>query len=152
VNNPFNLEDEYSSTVADQRHRFLVNGTTYLPWDINVSAIWFTGSPKPLNIASSLNPFRAGGTRWLDALGNVLPKNGERATSWDNKLDLRAVKSFRVSRINAQVMADVFNILNITNYGSFGLTYNTAQYLKPAFTSNNFYQPRMVQIGFRVTY
>ena len=152
VNNPFNLEDEYSYTVADQRHRVLVNGTTYLPWDINVSAIWFTGSPKPLNIATSLNPFRSGGTRWLDTLGNVLPKNGERATSWDNKLDLRAVKNFRFSRINAQAIADVFNILNITNYGSFGLTYNTAQYLKPAFTSNNFYQPRMVQIGFRITY
>ena len=152
VNNPFNLEDEYSYTTADQRHRFLLNGTTYLPWDINVSAIWFSGSPKPLNIATSLNPFRAGGTRWLDAQGNVLPKNGERGLSWDNKLDIRLVKNVRVGRVNAQAMADVFNVLGITNYGSYGLTFGTAQYLKPAFTSTNFYQPRMMQVGFRVTY
>jgi hypothetical protein len=152
VNNPFNLEDEYSYTIADQRHRLLLNGTAYLPWQINVSAIWFSGSPKPLNVATSLNPFRAGGTRWLDAQGHVLAKNSERTPSWDNKLDLRIVKSIRIARLNVQAMADVFNILNITNYGSFGTTFGTAQYLKPAFTSNTFYQPRMVQVGFRVTY
>ena len=117
-----------------------------------MSAIWFSGSPKPLNIATSLNPFRTGGTRWLDAQGHVLPKNGERGLSWDNKLDIRLVKNVRVGRVNAQAMADVFNVLGITNYGSYGLTFGTAQYLKPAFTSNNFYQPRMMQVGFRVTY
>jgi hypothetical protein len=152
VNNPFNVEDEYTYTTADQRHRFLINGTTYLPWDIRVSAIWFSGSPKPLNISTSLNPFRSGGTRWLDAQGGILPKNGARATSWDNKLDLRLAKNVKVGRINAQATADVFNILNITNYGSYGTTFGTAQYLLPAFTTNNFYQPRLVQLGFRVTY
>jgi carboxypeptidase family protein/TonB-dependent receptor-like protein len=152
VNNPFNLEDEYAYSNADQRHRFLVNGTTRLPYDVTVSAIWFTGSPKPLNITTSLNPFRSGGTRWLDAQGRVLPKNGERAPHWDNKLDLRLAKNFRVSRVTIQGLMDVFNILNITNYGSYGTTFGTAQYLQPAFTTNTFYQPRMLQVGFRITY
>lgn len=155
VNNPFNLEDEYSYTVADQRHRILVNATTYLPWDVNASVIVFAGSPRPINITSNLDPFGTGAGRWLDATGRVLPKNGARSLYWDRKVDVRLTKNVRMAgRATVQGMLDVFNIFNTANYNpsSYSSVFGTATYLRPGFSSSLFYQPRMAQVGIRVTY
>lgn len=155
VNNPFNIANEYAVALNDQRHRVVANATAYLPLDINMSAILFFGSPKPINIATSLDPFGSGAGRWLDAQGNVLPKNGERALYWDKKVDLRFVKNVRVwGRSNLQGMLDIFNVFNTANYDptTYGAQYGTKTYLQPAYSSNLFYQPRMLQVGLRVTY
>jgi hypothetical protein len=155
VNNPFNLDDEYAVTTADQRHRLSLNATTYLPWDINASAILFVGSPRPINISTSLDPFGTGAGRWLDASGNVLPKDGERALYWDKKLDLRIVKNVKVrGRATVQGMLDIFNVFNTPNYNpsSYSANFGTRTYLQPGFSSNLFYQPRMAQVGVRIIY
>jgi hypothetical protein len=155
VNNPFNVEDEYSDTIADQRHRLSLNATTYLPWNFNLSAIVFAGSQRPINITTNVDPFGTGAGRWLNASGAVLPKNGERALYWDKKVDLRLVKNIKVAgRTTAQGMVDVFNVFNTANYNptSYGAVFGTATYLRPGFSSNLFYQPRMAQVGVRVTF
>ncbi len=153
VTNPFNLEDEYSYLITDQRHRLLVNSTARLPWDFDVAAIFFAGSPTPLNITSTLDPFRSGTGRWLDATGRVLPKNGERRAKGDYKLDLRVTKSVRAGgRVALQAVVDVFNSLNTKNYGSYGTSFGSATYLQPVPTTNLFYQPRQFQFGLRLTY
>ena len=155
VNNPFNIGNEYTVAQNDQRHRVVVNTTTFLPYDINLSAILFVGSPKPINIATSLDPFGSGAGRWLDAQGHVLPKNGERALYWDRKVDLRLQKNIRMwGRANLQGMLDVFNVFNTANYDptTYGAQFGTKTYLQPAFSSNLFYQPRMLQLGVRLTY
>ncbi|HTK28865.1 MAG TPA: carboxypeptidase regulatory-like domain-containing protein [Vicinamibacterales bacterium] len=155
INNPFNIDDEYAVAANDQRHRLVANTTAYLPYDMNLSAILFLGSPRPINIATSLDPFGSGAGRWLDAKGDVLPKNGERALYWDRKVDLRLVKNVRVwGRSNIQGMLDIFNVFNTANYDAtrYGAQFGTKTYLQPAFSSNLFYQPRMLQLGVRVTY
>jgi hypothetical protein len=155
VNNPFNLDDEYSYTVADQRHRISVNTTIYLPYGVNASVIAFVGSPRPINIATNLDPFGTGAGRWLNAAGDVLTKNGERSLYWDKKVDLRFTKNIKLGgRANVQGILDVFNIFNTANYNptAYGATFGTAAYLKPAFSSSLFYQPRMAQLGARVTF
>jgi hypothetical protein len=152
VNNPFNIDDEYAYLTTDQRHRGVLNGILYLPWDFQFSGIFFAGSKKPLNITSNQDPFRSGTGRWLGPLGNVLPKNGERTEKNDYKLDLRITKNLRLGRTNLQGVIDVFNALNTENWGSYGTTFGTATYLRPQSTTNLFYQPRQVQFGVRVTY
>jgi hypothetical protein len=155
VNNPFDVEDEYSDTVADQRHRLSLNATTYLPWNINLSTIVFVGSPRPINISTNLDPFGTGAGRWLDASGAVLTKNGERALYWDKKVDLRLVKNVKVGgHATIQGMLDLFNVFNTVNYNptAYGAVFGTTTYLKPGFSSNLFYQPRMAQVGIRVIY
>src|SRR5204863_1713530 len=132
VNNPFNLEDEYSYTIADQRHRISVNTTTYLPYGIDASIIAFLGSPRPINISTNLDPFGTGAGRWLNASGAVLTKNGERSLYWDKKVDLRLVKNFRITgRATVQGMLDVFNIFNTANYNptTYGAVFGTSTYL-----------------------
>lgn len=152
VNNPFNPEDEYSYLTTDQRHRFLTSGTAYLPWKITVSSIFFAGSKKPLAIGTSLDPFRTGSGRWLDATGKVLPKNGERMLKNDYKLDLRLVKAFGFRRVQMQGIVDVFNALNTENWGSYGTTFGTSTYLVAGSSTNLFYQPRQIQFGVRATF
>ncbi len=155
VNNPFNVEDEYSDTVADQRHRLSLNATAYLPWGFNLSTIVFAGSPRPINISTNQDPFGSGAGRWLNSTGAVLTKNGERALYWDRKVDLRLVKNIKMAgRATVQGMLDVFNVFNTANYNpsSYGAVFGTATYLKPGFSSSLFYQPRMAQIGVRITY
>jgi hypothetical protein len=155
VNNPFNIGNEYAVAANDQRHRIVANTTAYLPYDINVSAIVFFGSPKPIAIATSLDPFGSGAGRWLDAQGDVLAKNGARALYWDRKVDLRIVKNLRIwGKSNLQGMLDIFNVFNTANYDptTYGAQFGTKTYLLPAYSSNLFYQPRMLQIGVRLTY
>ena len=59
-----------------------------------------------------------------------------------------------VGRLNVQAMLDLFNVFNTANYdpSAYGSQFGTRTYLQPAFSSNLFYQPRMLQLGFRVTY
>ncbi len=152
VNNPFNPDDEYAYLTTDQRHRASLNGAAFLPWNTTLSAIFFAGSPKPLAISSSADPFRTGAGRWLDDRGNVLPKNGERMLKSDYKLDLSAVKSFRLKQVQLQARLDVFNVLNTENWGSYGTTFGTTTYLRPGTSTNLFYQPRQFQFGARITF
>ena len=154
VNNPFNIGNEYAVAANDQRHRFVGNVTAYLPFGIDSSAIFFVGSPEPINIATSLDPFGSGAGRWLDAQGDVLPKNGA-AAQWTKKVDLRLVKNLPVfGRARVQGMLDIFNVFNTPNYDptTYGAQFGTRTYLQPAYSSNLFYQPRMLQIGARLTF
>jgi hypothetical protein len=74
--------------TTDQRHRFVSNGTAYLPWNIQVAAIFFAGSKKPsTSRRSSIHSVAALAAGWT-RLAAVLPENGERALKNDYKLDL----------------------------------------------------------------
>jgi hypothetical protein len=150
--NWFNLDDEYTYSQADQRHRLVANSMLQLPYDIQFSTIFFAGSPRTINITTNLDPFGLGYLgRWLDATGATIPRNGERTKS-DYKLDFRLAKTLRVRNLRFQGVLDVFNALNTKNYGTYTTNYFSRTYLQPSQSTNLFYQPRQVQLGFRVSY
>ncbi|MPY90691.1 MAG: hypothetical protein GEU99_22565 [Luteitalea sp.] len=151
--NPFNLEDEWSYSSTDQRHRFVLNAVATLPYDVNLSIIFFAGSERPINIGTNLDPFHLGYTgRWLDADGDTLPRYGERTEKWDRKLDLRVSKRVNLGRVDVEGILEAFNLLNTWNLTSYGTRFGTDSYLQPASSTDPFYQPRQVQLGFRVSY
>jgi hypothetical protein len=151
--NPFNLEDEWAPSQQDQRHRFTTNVIVPLPYDVFLSAIYFLGSERVIDVVTNLDPFQLGYSgRWLDATGRTIPRNSERTEKWDKKLDLRLSKTFRHNRRSIQGVVDVFNVLNTVNLTNYGRTVGSRTYLQPASSTNVFYQPRQVQFGFRVTY
>jgi outer membrane receptor protein involved in Fe transport len=170
--NWFNLGDEYTFSSTDQRHRLVANAVTVLPYDVQASAILFIGSPRPIAVVTSLDPFGLGYTgRWLDASGDTLPRDSVRTgcdacfpvtvngvttydgvSGWDRKLDLRLAKSFKVRYFTLQGMMDVFNVLNNKNATGYSATYGSKTYLQPSSQTNLFYQPRQMQFGFRVSY
>jgi hypothetical protein len=119
VTNPFNLADEWAFSASDQRHRFIVNGVTRFRGDIQAGMIFFAGSKRPINTRTNLDPLGAGVGRWLDATGRTIPRNSERTTKNDYKLDLRLSKEVRVGHLRLEGLLEAFNVLNTKNFGNF---------------------------------
>jgi hypothetical protein len=158
--NWFNLNDEYTYAGSDQRHRLIANVVASLPFDIQAAAIYFVGSPRVLNVSTSLDPFGLGYTgRWLESpaqcpcTGATVPRNSQRSVGNDKKLDLRVSKSIKVQgRVALQGVLDAFNVLNARNVTNYVTNVFSKTYLQPASSTNLFYQPRQVQLGFRISY
>jgi hypothetical protein len=156
--NYFNIDDDYTYSGSDQRHRFIGNVVFTLPADVQVAAIYFAGSPRPINVSTNRDPFRLGyNGRWLElpancpCTGATIPRNSERTTS-DYKLDLRMSKAFKVRHMSFQGVLDAFNVLNTRNLTNYVTNVFSQTYLQPSTSTNLFYQPRQVQLGFRITY
>jgi len=49
-------------------------------------------------------------------------------------------------------IAEVFNLFNHENYGSYVVNEGSSEYGEPSFNPNVAYQPRMLQLGFRMTF
>ena len=47
---------------------------------------------------------------------------------------------------------EVFNLFNHANYGSYAVNESSTEYGNPAFNGNVAYQPRMLQLGFRLAF
>ncbi|HEY2905529.1 MAG TPA: TonB-dependent receptor [Vicinamibacterales bacterium] len=158
--NWFNLDDEYTYAGSDQRHRFIGNVVTFLPYGIQASAIYFVGSPRVINVATTLDPFGLGYFgRWLEATtqcpctGATIARDSQRTVGYDKKLDIRLSKSVKVpGHVTVQGVLDVFNILNNKNLTGYGSNPFAKTYLQPSSSTNLFYQPRQVQLGFRISY
>jgi hypothetical protein len=70
-----------------------------------------------------------------------------------HRVDLRFTKRQRiVGRSTIDGMLEVFNVFNHENYGSYTTQQSNAAYGTPAFNSNVAYQPRIVQLGFRLAF
>jgi len=152
VTNPFNLADEWAFSASDQRHRFAINSQTRLPGNVQVAAVMFAGSKRPINTRTNLNPFGTGTGRWLNAAGATIPRNSERTAKNDYKLDLRASKTVPVGRVRLQGILEAFNVLNTKNLTGYNGVFGSNTYLQPSSSTDIFYQPRQVQLGFRVSY
>ena len=170
--NWFNLADEYTDASSDQRHRLVINGVAQLPLGLQASLIAFVGSPRIIGVSTNLDPFGLGYTgRWLDATGRTLPRNSQRTgcdacfpvtrggvttlepvSGWDRKIDLRVSKSQLVGHVTLQGMLDVFNAFNTRNATGYSTNFFSRTYLQPSSATNLNYQPRQVQLGFRISY
>jgi len=69
-----------------------------------------------------------------------------------HRVDMGIQKRFSLGgRRNADLKAEVFNIFNHANYGSYTTTFsNAAQYGLPSSNLATAYQPRIVQLGFHI--
>jgi hypothetical protein len=57
-----------------------------------------------------------------------------------------------ISNINVELLAEVFNVFNWKNYGSYNTTITSALFGQPVANSSNAYVPREGQLGVRVTF
>jgi len=68
-------------------------------------------------------------------------------------VDARVQKKFTMSnRVTVEGIAEVFNLLNHANYGSYTTQEVSVLYGKPSSNPAVAYQPRMAQLGFRLTF
>ena len=160
VNNPFDPDDEWAYGSHDQRHRFVANGMVQAPWGLSLGGILFAAGGKPINVAAPGDPLRIGSSRLLNDL-TTLPRNSERGDKII-KVDLRVGKLVRTKGgVRLEGLFEVFNVFNRANTNVYGTVFGTANYLKalspsvpesPGGAGDTFFQPRMLQLGFRVSF
>jgi hypothetical protein len=151
---PADLGGEYTLAATDQRHRLVTNGIWTLPYDIQLSGLYFFGSGQ--RFATSFGGDRrllgAGASGRLAADGSIVPRN-DFVGSPIHRVDIRLLKRVTFLRtVKADGILEVFNLFNHENYGAYVTTTAQTTYGQPAQNTAVAYQPRIVQLGFRVTF
>jgi hypothetical protein len=139
---------------GDQRHRAVLNGIWDMGWGVQVSAIYFYGSGEYFQTNTGVDRRNegAGSEMRLRANGTIIPRAaivGEPI----HRMDLRLQKRLSFGdRVRLDGMFEVFNLFNHENYGSYTTNESNANYGRPSFNGNLAYQPRMMQLGFRLAF
>jgi Carboxypeptidase regulatory-like domain/TonB dependent receptor-like, beta-barrel len=151
--NIFNFDADYSPSEADQRHRMVFNSIWQLPYDVQLSGMYFFGSGEHFNVTYGGDLRDTGGysAGRLRPNGTVVPRNSF-AGDPIHRLDMRVAKRIRIDRTTLEGFFEAFNVFNHENFGSYTTIETNANFGKPAQNVNLAFQPRMLQLGFRVSF
>jgi hypothetical protein len=155
------LTQDYQFGGEDQRHRATLNGIWELGMGFQVSGLYFFGSGQRFATSwgGDLRNVGAGGTGRLttpafQATGGpaIWPRSdivGEPV----HRMDVRLSKRQQIGGgATIDGILEVFNLFNHENYGSYTTQRSNAAYGTPAFNANVAFQPRIVQLGFRLAF
>jgi carboxypeptidase family protein len=158
----FNIRDERGLSDNDQRHRLVVSGSLEVPSqahtkgfqralrDFQLGYIFTYASSPPFNVL-------LGNDRNLDTNSNDRPAGVGRNTGrgFDfASLDLRLSRKFHLTeRVDLQLLAEGFNILNRANYGIPNNTFGSGVMPLPTFgRPTAAFDPRQFQFGMKVSF
>jgi hypothetical protein len=152
--NSFDPFADYAPAVGDQRHRFVFNGIWTLPYAFQVSGLYFFGSGEHFNNTYGGDQRNTGG--WsagrLRPDGTIVSRDtlvGEPI----HRVDVRLSRRFRLGgSLAVEGLLEAFNLLNHANFGSYVTQESNRLYGQPQQATAVEYQPRMLQLGFRVTF
>ena len=139
--------------AGDQRHRAVVNGVWDLGMGIQASGIYFYGSGERFATMSGQDRrdegANAASEQRLAADGTILARNGIVGRSI-HRLDTQLQKRVRAGHVTLDGMFEVFNLFDHQNFGSYVTNRSSTLFGQPSFNANVAYQPRMMQLGFRI--
>jgi hypothetical protein len=161
----FDPDAEKGASLQDRRHQFVLSGIYALPRDFQVATIVSIRSGRPYNILAGvdLNGDGDGGTFPADRArrepsnpGSSLPRNVGRLPL-EATLDVRFSYRVRnVGRLRIEAIAEVFNLLNRTNFTGVNSVFGTGAYpSQPMQTFGQFDRaapPRQMQLGLKTTF
>lgn len=152
------LRDEWYRT-GDQVHRATFNGIWDAPGGLQVSGLYFFGDNGKATPQAGIDPFAiqtsiagqgAGGR--LRADGTLVERNSFERPSI-HRFDMRLQRDFPlVGGARIAGLVEVFNVFNHENYNSFVLNERNATFGRPQPDRNVAFQPRVVQLGFRLSF
>ena len=160
--NNFNVRDDRGLSDNDQRHRLVVSGSLEAPqsgkangWQrvlqgFQLGYIFTYASRLPFNVL-------LGNDRNFDTNNNDRPiglgRNTGRGFDYAS-LDLRVSRKIRLSeRIDLQLLAEGFNMLNRANFGVPNNTFGTSSTPLPAFGQPTAaFDPRQFQFGMKLSF
>jgi hypothetical protein len=148
------LGGEYTLAAGDQRHRAVFNGIWQVGYGFQLSGLYFFGSGERFSTSYGLDLRNLGGAGQLRLRpdGTIAPRNdlvGEPI----HRVDLRLQRQFRLAgRASIDGIVEAFNLFNRANYGSYTTQEVSVSYGRPNPSSAVAYQPRMLQLGFRVAF
>jgi hypothetical protein len=139
--------------AGDQRHRAVLNGVWDLGLGIQASGIYFYGSGERFATTTGQDRRDEGATaaseQRLAADGTILARNGI-VGSPIHRLDTRLQKRVHAGHVTLDGMFEVFNLFDHENFGSYVTNRSSVLFGQPSFNGNVAYQPRMMQLGFRI--
>ena len=145
---------DYTYGVGDQRHRAVFNGIWMMPYRFELSGLYFYGSGERFATTYGqdlrLLGDRADGRLRPD--GTLVARNAFVGKPL-HRLDIRVLRKFPLyGKMRIDGMVEVFNVLNHANYGAYVTQERLVNYGAPAQNTNVAYQPRMLQLGFRLVF
>ena len=181
ADNPLNINsaEEWARSQEFQRHTLHLNGIWMPGKGFTIAGAFQLGSGTHYNTSVGGNPY--GKSRAALGLTNRLYlgttplvvntalagdryegpttiNNGERvprnALKGDllQKVDVRVTKSVKVGRVTLLGVAEVFNVFNHANYGSYNAVVSSPTFGAPQANTGNAYRPRTGQLAFRVQF
>lgn len=136
-----------------QRHRAVVNGIWELPYNVQVSGLYFFGENGKSTTSSGVDVRQTGGGGGrLRRDGSIIPRNNFDRPSIQ-RVDLRLQKRLRLAgRSTFDGIFEVFNLFNYANYNGFVTNEVSPIFGRPTQDTNVAYAPRMLQLGFRLAF
>ena len=128
----------------DARHRVSAAFSVQLPWDVQVGTLIAARSKLPYNVTTGADDNRD--TQTNDRPAGVGRNNARGATLF--QADLRLTKGIRISRMQLELIGEVFNITNQKNWTNFTGDQRAATFGKPTGGEAT----RQVQLGVRVDF
>ncbi len=140
--------------AGDQRHRAVINGVWDLGMGVQASGIYFYGSGERFATMTGQDRRDEGATaaseQRLAADGvTILERNGLVGKPI-HRLDTRLQKRVHAGHMTLDGTFEVFNLFNHQNFGSYVTNRSSSSFGQPSFNANLAYQPRMMQLGFRI--
>ena len=145
---------EYTFAEGDQRHRANVNGIWDIGYGVQLSGLYFYGSGARFFTFTGVDRRNEGaqGEERLRANGTIMPRN-DQVGDPIHRVDLRLQKKVGLGGGKSiDGVFELFNVFNHANYGSYTTNESNVNYRQPSFSGNVAYQPRMLQLGFRMTF
>ena len=155
-NNYFDLDlsDTYGRGADFQRHTFRLNTIYQAKWGITLSGAYFFGSGNYYQEVNGLQPFgvpQGIGSRTRPD-GSLIPRNNLKQDPL-HKVDVRLTKEFKLpGSMKIQGIAEVFNVLNHANFGSYQGNSRAVNFMQPVQNPATAYMPRSAQFAFRLTF
>ena len=139
--------------AGDQRHRGVLSGIWDVGFGFQLSGLYSFGSGILYGTTYGADQRDSGGLSLrLRPDGTIVPRYNFIGKSL-HRTDLRVQRRFSLpggTRVDGIV--EVFNLFNHANYGGYVTTELNRAYGRPIQNPNIAYQPRMVQLGFRVAF
>ena len=167
-NNYDPVAGEYGRSLEFQRHTLRTYAIYQLPWRITISGTYFYGSGNPFQSTIASVPFGIPGNNRFNNLapitipasmvsrfdgpavictGCVVPRDA----LWGlplHKVDLRLNKEVAlVGSSRVSLIAEVFNVFNHANYGSYVTQVSSPRFGLPVANTGNGYAPRRAQLA-----
>ena len=148
------LGGEYTLAAGDQRHRAVANSIVDLPYGFQVSGLYFFGSGQRFATSwgGDLRGVGTAGEARLRANGTIVPRNNLPGETI-HRMDVRLQKRFPLGgQVAIDGIFEMFNVFNHANFGSYATQESSSNYGQPAQETNVAYAPRMLQLGFRMSF
>jgi hypothetical protein len=148
----FCVECEFGRAGDFQRHTLRLNGVYALPYGFGLAGSFFFGSGNYFQITHPGNPYGDVGGSRIAADGSIIPRDSFQGAAL-SKLDLRLTKQIKlVGKARVDLIAELFNVFNHTNYGGYNLVQGTPTFGQPVQNIANTYLPRTGQFAFKVSF